>query len=88
MAVVLGLYNSITALQGLDASCHMAEEMPQPKKLIPRILYITIGTQFLVGVVWILTVSFSIIDIDDIIDTATGLVSPLKSSECGRDKCG
>lgn len=72
MAVVLGLYNSMTALVCLDAACHMAEELPHPAVQIPRVLYITMGTQFVVGIVYILTIGFSITDIDVIIKTPTG----------------
>lgn len=72
MAVVLGLYNSMAAFICLDAACHMAEEIPAPAVQIPRVLYITMGTQFVVGVIYILTVGFSITDIDVIINTPTG----------------
>jgi choline transport protein len=72
MAVVLGLYNSMTALVALDASCHMAEEIKSPTTMIPRILYITIGVQFLVGIVWILAIGFSIQDSEAIIDGPSG----------------
>ncbi|EXJ78179.1 hypothetical protein A1O3_09340 [Capronia epimyces CBS 606.96] len=73
MAVVLGLYNSMTALVALDASCHMAEEIKQPTRMIPKILYITIALQFLVGVVWILAIGFSIQDSDAIINSPSGV---------------
>lgn len=72
MAVVLGLYNSMTALVALDASCHMAEEIQRPKVIIPRILYISIGVQFLVGVVWILAIGFAVSDVSAIIDGPSG----------------
>lgn len=72
LAVVLGLYNSMTALVALDASCHMAEEIPRPTHMIPRILYLTILVQFLVGTVWILVIGFSITDIDAIINAPSG----------------
>ncbi|KAM6522917.1 hypothetical protein FALCPG4_012530 [Fusarium falciforme] len=73
MAVVLGLYNSMVAFICLDAACHMAEELPHPAVQIPRVLYITMATQFTVGVVYILTIGFSITDINVIIKTPTGV---------------
>lgn len=72
MAVVLGLYNSMVAFICLDAACHMAEELPHPAVQIPRVLYITMATQFTVGVIYILTIGFSITDINVIIKTPTG----------------
>ncbi|WAO93423.1 Choline transport protein [Fusarium falciforme] len=73
MAVVLGLYNSMVAFICLDAACHMAEELPHPAVQIPRVLYITMATQFTVGVIYIFTIGFSITDINVIIKTPTGV---------------
>lgn len=72
MAILLGLFNSMVAFVCLDAACHLAEEVPQPAVMIPRILYITMGTQFLVGVFYILVIGFAIKDMKVIINTSTG----------------
>ncbi|KAI9729402.1 MAG: hypothetical protein M1834_006926 [Cirrosporium novae-zelandiae] len=73
MAVVLGLYNSMAAWMCLDGACHLAEEVPNPTRNIPKILYLSIGVQFLVGVVWILAIGFSIENIDVVINSPTGV---------------
>lgn len=72
MAVVLGLYNSMVAFICLDAACHLAEELHHPAVQIPRVLYLTMGVQFVVGIIYILTIGYSITDIDTIINTPTG----------------
>ncbi|KAI8649009.1 hypothetical protein NCS55_01474300 [Fusarium keratoplasticum] len=56
MAVAIGLYNCVVVWVSLDAVCHLAEEVPQPTRIIPKTLYIIVATQLTVGVVWILTV--------------------------------
>ncbi|KAH6685854.1 amino acid/polyamine transporter I, partial [Plectosphaerella plurivora] len=72
-AVLLGLFNSFSTLMGLDCPTHLAEEVKTPKKLIPRILLIVILSQFVIGVLWILVLGFSITDMPAIIGTSTGV---------------
>lgn len=72
MAVAIGLYNCVVVWVSLDAVCHLAEEVPQPTRIIPKTLYIIVATQLTVGVVWILTVGFSVTDINAVISSATG----------------
>ena len=79
MAVVIGLYNSISIFVSLDAGCHLAEEMPHPSRTLPKILYFTTFFQILVGVVWILVIGFSITDPDRIVNTPTGHVNTITS---------
>ncbi|KAJ5001580.1 hypothetical protein K4K48_001217 [Colletotrichum sp. SAR 10_66] len=72
-AILLGLFNSFSTLMGLDCPTHLAEEVKNPKKVIPRILLIVIISQFFVGVVWILVLGFSIGDLPTIIASPTGV---------------
>ncbi|KAI8183964.1 hypothetical protein K4K54_009888 [Colletotrichum sp. SAR 10_86] len=72
-AILLGLFNSFSTLMGLDCPTHLAEEVKNPKKVIPRILMIVIISQFFVGVVWILVLGFSIGDLPTIIASPTGV---------------
>lgn len=75
MALVIGLYNSISIFVSLDASCHLAEEVTRPAITIPRVLYFTTFLQIIVGIMWILAIGFSITDEDAIINTVTKYVS-------------
>lgn len=56
----------------LDGPIHLAEEMQHPLKMVPKVLYMTYGIQFLVGLVWILVVGFCITDLDAIVSSPTG----------------
>jgi amino acid transporter len=55
-----------------ETACHLAEELPTPKRSLPRILLIIIISQVVVGVVWILVLGFSIMDLDPVLRTRTG----------------
>ncbi|KAJ4050876.1 hypothetical protein NW756_003976 [Fusarium oxysporum] len=72
-AVLLGLMNSFSTLMGLDGPAHLAEEIPQPKRFLPRIMIIVILSQFAIGLVWILVLGFSVKDLDAIVATSTGV---------------
>ena len=71
-AVLLGLMNSFSTLMGLDGPAHLAEEIPHPKRFLPRIMIIVILSQFAIGLVWILVLGFSVNDLDAIVATSTG----------------
>lgn len=75
LAVLLGLVNSFGTLMGLDGPAHLAEELPRPKVLLPRIMVMVILSQFIVGVTWIIVLGFSITDVAAITNSATGCVS-------------
>lgn len=57
---------------GLDGPAHLAEEIPQPKRHLPRVMLIVIISQTVIGVVWILVLGFSITDMDLVVQTKTG----------------
>jgi len=72
MAVVIGLLNALASLGALDSPCHLAEELQSPTKIVPFALYMVIGSQVLVGIMWILVIGFCITDFETIINTTTG----------------
>lgn len=72
MAILLGLFSSFSTLMGLDGPAHLAEEIPQPKRHLPRVMLIVILSQAVIGVVWILVLGFSITDMDAVVQTKTG----------------
>lgn len=57
---------------GLDGPAHLAEEIPEPKKSLPRVMLIVILSQFVVGVIWIIVLGFSITNLEAIIKSPTG----------------
>ncbi|CEL05867.1 hypothetical protein ASPCAL06979 [Aspergillus calidoustus] len=72
-SIVLGLFTSFSTLMSCEAACHLAEELPTPKRSLPRILITVIVSQVIVGVVWILVLGFSITDLDAVLRTRTGI---------------
>ncbi|KAL2669778.1 hypothetical protein Neosp_015223 [[Neocosmospora] mangrovei] len=72
LAILLGLFSSFSTLMGLDGPAHLAEEIPQPKRHLPRVMLIVIISQAVIGVVWILVLGFSITDMDLVVQTKTG----------------
>ncbi|KAL4902152.1 amino acid/polyamine transporter I [Aspergillus multicolor] len=72
-AVFLGLFTSFSTLLSLEGPCHLAEELPTPKRTVPRIIMIVVLSQVVVGVVWLIVVGFCITDLDAINSTATGI---------------
>ncbi|PYH77017.1 hypothetical protein BO82DRAFT_406628 [Aspergillus uvarum CBS 121591] len=70
-AILLGLVNSFGTMMGLDGPAHLAEELPRAKILLPRIMMIVILSQFVVGLVWIIVLGFSITDVSAITSSAT-----------------
>ncbi|KAK3618903.1 hypothetical protein LTR22_026194 [Elasticomyces elasticus] len=71
--ILLGLFNSFSTLMGLDGPAHLAVELPQPKRILPRVMLIVITSQFFVGVVWIIVLGSSITDLHSIVETPTGV---------------
>jgi choline transport protein len=61
---------------GLDGPAHLAEEIPEPKKSLPRVMLMVIISQFVVGLIWIIVLGFSITDLSAITNTATGYSIP------------
>ncbi|KAL2838651.1 amino acid/polyamine transporter I [Aspergillus pseudoustus] len=72
-AILLGLLTSFSTLISCEAACHLAEELPSPKRVLPRILLIVIVSQVVVGVIWIIVLGFAIIDLEKILNTTTGI---------------
>lgn len=64
---------------GLDGPAHLAEEIPEPKKSLPRVMLMVIISQFVVGLVWIIVLGFSITDLTAITNTTTGYSIPPSS---------
>lgn len=55
----------------LDAATHMAEEIPEPEKNIPKALFGTVIIGFITGFVFSIAVFFSLSSLEDIINTPT-----------------
>lgn len=69
----MGLVQSAYGLTAFDAAIHLVEEIPAPRKNIPRVIWLSIicgaGTGFLFMIVCL----FSIQDLERVLDPTTGL---------------
>ena len=60
LIVLLGLLMSQFTLTGYDASAHMTEETKDAAKSGPRGIILTVGVSFVVGWMYLLSLTFSI----------------------------
>ncbi|KAJ9495423.1 hypothetical protein H2202_009210 [Exophiala xenobiotica] len=72
MAWMLGLLQSALSLIGFDAVAHMTEEMKIPQRDAPQAMVAAVGIGGTTGIVFILVMLFSIVDVDTILHTSTG----------------
>ncbi|OLL25434.1 Choline transport protein [Neolecta irregularis DAH-3] len=69
---ILGLINVNWAFSCLDAATHMAEEIPQPERNVPKALIGTVFIGMASAFFYSVTMFFSTKDIVSVIDTPTG----------------
>lgn len=75
ISVLTGIIGINWGYSCLDACAHLAEEIPNPERNIPKTLLATVGTGFLTGFPITLAILFCIKDIDAVILTPTGVPS-------------
>lgn len=64
VAFLLGVLNGAFTIGTPDAITHMAEELPHPKKDLPKAIGLQIGLGFLYAFVFAITISYAITDLD------------------------
>ncbi|KAJ3117951.1 hypothetical protein HK100_000712 [Physocladia obscura] len=67
-----GLISSTFGMAYLDAATHIAEEVPNPKKTVPLVMWTTVLVGFVTGFSFLLVVSFCMGDIATILTGPTG----------------
>lgn len=73
MAFLVGLINANYSYGMIDTAVHLAEEIPEPEKNIPKALYMTIGLGFLTAWPLAVILMWSLSDFDTILNTPTGI---------------
>lgn len=68
-AWIMGITNAMYAYAGTDGAIHIAEEIPQPGKNIPRALNMTMGIGFVTAFPMFLALMFAVTDIDAILNS-------------------
>ncbi|KAF9888897.1 hypothetical protein FE257_008267 [Aspergillus nanangensis] len=73
MAFLVGMINANYAFGLIDAGVHMAEEIPEPEKNVPKALFMAVGIGFITA--WPLACALidCAVDIDAIAGTSTGV---------------
>ncbi|RPB05132.1 amino acid transporter [Choiromyces venosus 120613-1] len=72
LCFILGLINAAFAVGTPDCQSHVAEEIPEPEKNVPKGIMIQIGTSFITTFAYLIALFYSINDIDLVFDTTTG----------------
>lgn len=58
----IGLLPGVTAVNAFDSAAHMSEEMPEPKKQVPKVMVISAVLSFVAAIPMVLAYMFSIVD--------------------------
>ncbi|KAH8646109.1 amino acid/polyamine transporter I [Xylariales sp. PMI_506] len=69
----MGLVQSAYGLTAFDSAIHMVEEIPQPRKNIPRAIWLSVISGAITGFIFMLICLFCIQSLDDVLDPITGL---------------
>ncbi|KAI6779258.1 choline transport protein [Emericellopsis cladophorae] len=69
----LGLVQAAYGLTAFDAAIHLVEEIPQPRKTIPRVLWLSVTMGAITGFIFMVVCLFCIQDLDAVLNPATGL---------------
>lgn len=72
IAWVLGLLQSTYALTGFDTCMYMILEVPNPEMTAPRVMLSAVAIGTISGFFFIMSLLFSIVDIDAIVSSKTG----------------
>lgn len=72
LAVLIGILSPQVALIGPDAAVHIAEEVRNASKTIPRIMFASLLFNGVLGFVMLVTLCFCIGNLQDVLQTETG----------------
>jgi amino acid transporter len=69
----IGLVQAAYGLTAFDAAVHMVEEIPAPRKNVPRVIWLSVALGALTGFIFMVVCLFSSQDLDTLMDGPTGL---------------
>ncbi|CAG8886263.1 unnamed protein product [Penicillium egyptiacum] len=73
MAFLVGLINANYSFGLIDTAVHMAEEITEPEKNVPKALYLTVGIGFVTAWPLAVLLMYCMTDFDAIVNTETGV---------------
>ncbi|KAF4612836.1 hypothetical protein G7Y89_g15538 [Cudoniella acicularis] len=72
-AFILSVSNAVYAFLGSDAGAHLCEEIPNPGRNVPKVIIFPLIVGLITAFPFACACMFSIIDLDSVLTTATGL---------------
>ncbi|KAH8674762.1 amino acid/polyamine transporter I [Tricladium varicosporioides] len=72
-AFILSISNAVYAFLGSDAGAHLCEEIPNPGRNVPKVIIFPLIVGLLTAFPFACAMMFSIVDLDAVLTTATGL---------------
>ncbi|KAF5249486.1 hypothetical protein FANTH_5179 [Fusarium anthophilum] len=69
----LGLIQAAYGLTAFDAAIHLVEEIPSPRKNIPRVIWLSVVIGAITGFIFMVVCLFCIVDMSIVTDPTTGL---------------
>ncbi|CAM1511870.1 Fc.00g093830.m01.CDS01 [Cosmosporella sp. VM-42] len=69
----MGLLQAAYGLTAFDSAIHMVEEIPAPRKNIPRVIWLSVVMGAVTGFIFMIICLFSIQSLDNVLDPSTGL---------------
>ncbi|KAH8901038.1 amino acid transporter [Thozetella sp. PMI_491] len=69
----MGLVQAAYGLTAFDSAIHLVEEMPAPRKNVPRVIYLSVALGAATGFLFMVVCLFCIQSLDDVLNPSTGL---------------
>ena len=69
----MGLVQAAYGLTAFDSAVHLTEEIPRPRRNIPRVIWLSVLMGSITGFIFMVVCLFSIQNLDNVIDPSTGL---------------
>ncbi|KAK5791743.1 hypothetical protein VI817_007052 [Penicillium citrinum] len=69
----IGLVQAAYGLTAFDSVIHLAEEIPAPRKNVPKTIYLSVITGAITGLIFMIICMFCIQDLDSVLDSPSGL---------------
>lgn len=69
----IGLVQAAYGLTAFDAAVHLVEEIPAPKKNVPRVIWLSVAVGAVTGFIFMVVCLFCIQDLDSVLNPSTGL---------------
>lgn len=69
----LGLLQAAYGLTAFDSAVHMVEEIPQPRKNVPRVIWMSVAIGAVTGFIFMVVCLFSIQNLESVLNPSTGL---------------